>query len=204
MKGYLLISVNWKIKLISIVTNDYWISYAFNPLVPYLFLWLRKFWIFTYGNNHCFRHIHNISFFLYFTGGSIYTLHWVLLVNVEYLFVYLQFCVSFKDLSLIWRHCRCRWRSAKFKSILGAQGLCARRDFYRATPIVTRGLGFPGFIRRTSLFIRLLRHTRWCEGSILTQILTESLFVYLFVCLVVCNFSAIRQLSTLPAKELQF
>jgi hypothetical protein len=43
---------------------------------------------------------------------------------------------------------------------------------YRATSVVTRGLGFSGLIRRTAPFSRLLRHTRGCGGSILTRNLT--------------------------------
>jgi hypothetical protein len=46
------------------------------------------------------------------------------------------------------------------------------RDLYRATPAVTRDLGFSGLIRRTAPFSRLLWHTRGCGGSILTRILT--------------------------------
>jgi hypothetical protein len=42
--------------------------------------------------------------------------------------------------------------------MLGAQGLWAGRDLSRATPTVTRGLGFSGLIRRTAPFTRLLRH----------------------------------------------
>jgi hypothetical protein len=37
---------------------------------------------------------------------------------------------------------------------------------------VTRDLSFSGIIRRTAPVSRLLRHTRGCGGSILTQILT--------------------------------
>jgi hypothetical protein len=40
-------------------------------------------------------------------------------------------------------------------------------------PAVTRYLSFPGLIRRTSLFSRLLLHTRECGGSILTLIFTN-------------------------------
>jgi hypothetical protein len=69
------------------------------------------------------------------------------------------------------RH-HCRWRAAKFRPMLGAQGLWAGRDLYRATFAVTRGLGVSGLIRRTASFSRLLRHTRGCGGSILTRILT--------------------------------
>jgi hypothetical protein len=81
---------------------------------------------------------------------------------------YLLFYVPLKNISLIWR----RHQATKFRSMLGAQGLCAGRDLYRATPAVTQDLGFFGLIRRTAPFSRLLRHTRRCGGSILTRILT--------------------------------
>jgi hypothetical protein len=42
--------------------------------------------------------------------------------------------------------------------MLGAQGLWAGRDLYRASPAVTRGLGFYGLIKRTAPFSRLFRH----------------------------------------------
>jgi hypothetical protein len=56
--------------------------------------------------------------------------------------------------------------------MLGAQGLWAGRDLYRATPAVTRDFGFSGLIRWTAPFSRLLRLTRGCGGSILTRIPT--------------------------------
>jgi hypothetical protein len=88
-------------------------------------------------------------------------------------FDYLRFYVPLKNISLIWRCHHCRWRAAKFRPMLGAQGLWAGRDLYRATPAVTRGLGFFGLMRRTAPFSRLLRHTRGCGGSILARILTN-------------------------------
>jgi hypothetical protein len=48
-------------------------------------------------------------------------------------------------------------------NMLCAQGLWAGRDLYRATPAVTRDLGFSGLIRRG------------CRGTLLTQILTGKL-----------------------------
>ena len=45
----------------------------------------------------------------------------------------------------------------------------SRRDHYRVTPAMTRGLRFSGLIRRTFDF--LLRHTRECGEPILTRIL---------------------------------
>ena len=48
-----------------------------------------------------------------------------------------QFYVPFKNFSLIWRRHHCRCRAAKFRPMLGAQGLWAGRDLYRATPAVT-------------------------------------------------------------------
>jgi hypothetical protein len=91
---------------------------------------------------------------------------------IDWLIDYLMFYVPLKNFSLIWRRHHCRWRVAKFRPMLGAQGLWAGRDLYRATPTVTRDLGFSGLIRRTAPFSRLLLHTRGCGGSILTRILT--------------------------------
>jgi hypothetical protein len=53
-----------------------------------------------------------------------------------------------------------RWRAAKFRSMFGAQGLWAGRDLYRATPAVTRDLGFSRLIRSSVPFLRLWRHAR--------------------------------------------
>jgi hypothetical protein len=84
----------------------------------------------------------------------------------------LRFYVPLKNISPIWRRHHCRWRAAKFRPMLDAQGHWAGRDLYCATPAATRDLGFFGLIRRTAPFCRLLRHTRGCGGSILTRILT--------------------------------
>jgi hypothetical protein len=64
------------------------------------------------------------------------------------------------------------WRAAKFRPMIGAQGLWAGRNLYRATPVVTWDLGFSGLIRRTAPISRLLGHTRGCGWSILIRILT--------------------------------
>jgi hypothetical protein len=85
---------------------------------------------------------------------------------------YLLFYVPLKNISLIWRRHHCRWMAAKFRPMLGAQGLWAGRDLYRATPAVTRDLGFSGIIRRTAPISRLLQHAWGCGGPILTRILT--------------------------------
>jgi hypothetical protein len=78
----------------------------------------------------------------------------------DWLIDYLWFYVPLKIFSHIWRCHHYQWRTAKFRSMLGAQGHSAGRDLYRATPAVTRDLGFSGLIRRTAPFSRLLRHTR--------------------------------------------
>jgi hypothetical protein len=70
---------------------------------------------------------------------------------------------------LIWRRHHYRWTAA-FKPMVGAQGLWAGGDLYRATLAGTRGLSFSD--RRTAPFCRLLRHTWGCGESILTRILT--------------------------------
>ena len=50
---------------------------------------------------------------------------------------------------------------------LCTRGLWAGRDLYRATPAVTRGLGFCCLIQRTTPYSCLLRYVRGCWGSIL-------------------------------------
>jgi hypothetical protein len=91
---------------------------------------------------------------------------------LRWLIDYLRFYVPLENFSLTWRRHHCRWRAAKFRPMLSTQGLWAGRDLYRATPAVTRDLGFSGLIRRTAPFSRLLRLTRGCGRPILTRILT--------------------------------
>jgi hypothetical protein len=63
-------------------------------------------------------------------------------------------------------------RAAKFRSMLGAQGLWAGRGLYRATSAATQGLCFSGLLRRTAPFSCLLRRATGCGKSILTWIPT--------------------------------
>jgi hypothetical protein len=63
-------------------------------------------------------------------------------VAKEQLIDYLLLYVPLKNFSLIWRRYHCRWRAVKFRPMVGAQGLWAGRDLYRATPTVTRNFGF--------------------------------------------------------------
>jgi hypothetical protein len=46
--------------------------------------------------------------------------------------------------SYIWKCHHCQCRAAKFTPMLGAQGLWAGRNLYRATPAVAWGFGFSG------------------------------------------------------------
>jgi hypothetical protein len=46
-----------------------------------------------------------------------------------------------------------RWQGCKFWPMLGAQGLRAGRDLYRATPTATRDLGLYGLIRKTGTYV---------------------------------------------------
>jgi hypothetical protein len=99
--------------------------------------------------------------------------NWLIDWLIDWLFtVY----VPLKNFSLIWRRHHCRRRARKFRPMLGAQGLWAGRDLYRAPPAVTRDLGFSGLIRRTAQFSLLLWHTRGCGRSILTRIITGKKF----------------------------
>jgi hypothetical protein len=87
---------------------------------------------------------------------------------IDWLFTVLRPAQVF---TLIWRRHNCRWRTAKFRLMFGAQGLWAGRDLYRATPTVTRDFGFSGLIPNTTPFSRLLRHEWGRRGPILTRIL---------------------------------
>jgi hypothetical protein len=106
------------------------------------------------GSTHTSRH-----YILYSLGQCL----WII-GSSDWLIDYLRFYVPLKNISLVWRRHHYRWRAAKFRPMLGAQGLWAGRDLYRATPAVTRGLGFSGLIRRTAPFSRLLRHARPQSG----------------------------------------
>jgi hypothetical protein len=109
-------------------------------------------------------HYHEIYFgILLIHGGQCSCVNNILLFRC---YCYLLFYVTLKDFSLIWRRHHCRWRAAKLRPILGAQGLWAG---------VACGLGFSGLIRRTAPFSRLLRYTMGCGESIVTRILTSLL-----------------------------
>jgi hypothetical protein len=89
------------------------------------------------------------------------------------LFNNLRFYVPLKSISLIWRRHHCRWRASNLGLYARCSGPLSREgSLYRATPAVTRDLGFSGLIRRTAPMSRPLRHTRGCGGSILTRILS--------------------------------
>jgi hypothetical protein len=89
-----------------------------------------------------------------------------------FMHIHLRFYVPLKNISLISRRHHCRWRTAKFRPMLGAQGLWEGRNLYRATPTVTIELGFSRLIWKTAPFSRRLRHMRGCGAFILTWILT--------------------------------
>jgi hypothetical protein len=89
------------------------------------------------------------------------------IIFVDY---YLLFCVMHNNISFVWICHHYRWRATKFRLMLGAWGFWAGRDLYRATPALTRALGFSSLIRRTAPLSRLSRYTRVCGGPILTRI----------------------------------
>jgi hypothetical protein len=110
---------------------------------------------------------------------------------IEWLIDYLLFYVALKNVSrtCIWRRHHCRWRTFRFRPMLGAHGLWAGRDLYHATLAVTRKLSFSCVIRRTAPFSHLLRNTLGCGESILTWIPTgphsvvsyDTQWVFLFI-----------------------
>ena len=74
--------------------------------------------------------------------------------------------------SWIWRWRHCRGRAAKFTPLLGAYGLWAGRDLYRAIPTMTQDIGFYGPISKGPPMLSGL--LRWYRGSFLTGIPTGS------------------------------
>jgi hypothetical protein len=82
---------------------------------------------------------------------------------------YLRFYVSLENISLICKRHHWQWRAAKFRPMLGAQGLWSGRDLYRATPGMTHDLSFSGLTRRATPFSRLLQHSRECWEPIPTR-----------------------------------
>jgi hypothetical protein len=119
---------------------------------------------------HCSRTLRHVFLFV-FIGNIKNTLPREKIHFRKSVIDYLRFYIPLKKISLLWRRHHYRWRATKFRPMLGAQGLWAGRDLYRATCCDT-GPRFSGLNRRTAPFSRLLRHTRGCGGSILTCILT--------------------------------
>ena len=111
---------------------------------------------------------------------------------IDLLIDYLLFYVRLKNVSLIWRHQHCRWKTAKFRPMVSTQGLWAGMDLYHATPAVIRGLSFFfSFLFCFVLFflaffffeshwkdhpIQSPLMTHGCGGSILTWILIGQLW----------------------------
>jgi hypothetical protein len=82
------------------------------------------------------------------------------------------FYVPRKNSSLTWRRHHYRWRAAKFRPMLGAQGL-EQGKIFTVPHLLWHGTSvFRGLIWRTAPFSCLLRHTSECGGPILTRILT--------------------------------
>jgi hypothetical protein len=78
----------------------------------------------------------------------------------------IDYCFTFRSrIFHIWKRHHCRWRAAKFRLMLGAQGLRAGEGYL--SPVVIRGFGSSGLIRMTAPFSRLLRHARGCWGPII-------------------------------------
>jgi hypothetical protein len=79
---------------------------------------------------------------------------------------YLVFYVLIEHFALLWRHHYYLWRAAKFRPMLGAQGLWSGGIFVVPHLFWHGALVFPV---SSAPFNRLLRHTRGCEGTILSS-----------------------------------
>jgi hypothetical protein len=83
---------------------------------------------------------------------------------------YLRFYVPFKNFSLIWRPHQCRWRAAKFRPMLGAQGLLSREGSLSSmdpTSKISRGGGsWPPVTPSRSAHVNTLQ--KWIFLSLLS------------------------------------
>jgi hypothetical protein len=100
---------------------------------------------------------------------------------------YWLFYVPLKNFSLIRRRHHCRWRAAKFRPMLGAQGLWAGRDLYRATPAVIRDLFFRSHPKDRPIQLPLTHEGVWWIYSKLDQVSEKPLqcerwFFVVFFC----------------------
>jgi hypothetical protein len=86
---------------------------------------------------------------------------------IDWLIDYLRFYVPLKNFPLIWRRHHCRWSAAKFRPMLGAQGLWAGRDLYRAISAVTRDHGFT--VSLTCKNCSFAYNNRLCATSTVTR-----------------------------------
>ena len=163
-------SASWYIDIFALYHDTY------RYVLPFLQVYLQSDLVYVYKWKYLKR-IFSLSTCIW---NNFFTIQWNIR-SEDWLIDYLVFYVPLKNISLIWRRHHCRWRAAKFRPMLGAQGLWAGRDLYRATPAVTRDLGFSGLIRRTAPFSRLLQHMRGCGGSILTRILTGTYQCYKYM-----------------------
>jgi hypothetical protein len=106
---------------------------------------------------------------IFFTSRS-RIFHWYREVIITGLFVLFIVAWAIFQLSSVCHHYW--WKGCKIEAYARHSGPWADKDLYRASPAVTRDLGFTGLIRRTAPFSHLFCHTRGRRESILTRILT--------------------------------
>jgi hypothetical protein len=80
---------------------------------------------------------------IHVSSGSLWSIFgiWIMIWLIDWLFVVLRPAQEY--FIYIWRRHHRRWRAAKFRPMLVAQGLWAGRDLYRPTPAVTWEPVFP-------------------------------------------------------------
>jgi hypothetical protein len=150
----------WHMKLTLLFWRDNNINYRSNEthdilctyaIIPKLRLSTESFTAASASSSKRLVHfgVHVVTDFNYWWRNDKMFLKFHLFNNIG-LIDWLLFYIPLKNFSLIWRRHHYRRRAAKFRPMLGAQGLWAGRDLYRATPAVTWGLGFSGHIWRTT------------------------------------------------------
>ena len=91
------------------------------------------------------------------------TVHNILKYIFDCLFVYLLYYVSLKNFSLMRRRHKYRWKGCIIWAY--ARSLWAGKDLYRATPALTRELGFSSLIRRAAVTLKIGPRWKMTLGS---------------------------------------
>jgi hypothetical protein len=151
-----------------------------------------------------------VSVYVMVNCAGVYILWLTVCELVGYLLIY----VTLKNFSLIWRIHHCWWRAAKFRPMLGAQGIWAGGSLSCHTCCSMGSWFFLSHLKesliQSPLTTRMGMQRTYSKPDphgaklcVSVYVMVNCVFVCLFVYSFTSNFSAIWRLSPLPVKGLQ-